>query len=174
MVPDFWLSINVSAIQFQHHDIAAKLEVVKAQTGADLSQLTVEVTESLFLDNLDRVQRNLNAIKKLGCKIAIDDFGSGYSSLSYVQRLPIDYIKIDKAFIDNIADSVDSQNIARAIVSMSHSMVRKVVAEGVENQSQADALRELGCDALQGYLFAQPLMVDAFMQQLRNQSASAV
>ena len=177
VAPDFWLSINVSAIQFQHHDIAAKLEIVRERTGADLSQLTIEVTESLFLDNLDRVKRNLNAIKKLGCNIAIDDFGSGYSSLNYVQQLPIDYIKIDKAFVDNIADSIDSQNIARAIVSMSHSMVRKVVAEGVESQNQADALRELGCDALQGYLFAQPLMVEAFMQQLRiqrNQSVLAV
>lgn len=177
LVPDFWLSINVSAIQFQHHDIAAKLSSVKEHTGADLSKLTIEVTESLFLDNLDRVKRNLNAIKKLGCTIAIDDFGSGYSSLNYVQRLPIDYIKIDKAFIDNVADSVESQNIARAIVSMSHSMDRQVVAEGVEHQSQADTLRELGCDALQGYLFAQPLMSDAFMKQLvlhRSESALAV
>lgn len=174
ILPDFWLSINVSAIQFQHHDIAAKLSVIKEQTGADLSRLTVEVTESLFLDNLDRVKRNLNAIKKLGCTIAIDDFGSGYSSLNYVQRLPIDYIKIDKTFVDNIADSIESQNIARAIVSMSHSMDRQVVAEGVEYQSQANMLRELGCDALQGYLFAQPLMADTFIEQfIRQQSQEA-
>ena len=90
-----------------------------------------------------------------------------------MQRLPIDYIKIDKTFIDSIADSVESQNIARAIVNMSHSMIRRVVAEGVENQSQADALSELGCDALQGYLFAQPLMVDAFIQQLQVQRSQA-
>ncbi|MGB1373855.1 MAG: EAL domain-containing protein, partial [Aequoribacter sp.] len=135
-----------------------------------LSRLAIEVTESLFLDDLTRVQNSLDRIKALGCSIAIDDFGSGYSSLGYVQQLPIDYIKIDKRFVDQITEHPESQNIAKAIIDMSHSLHSKVVAEGVETSLQVEALAALNCDAMQGYYFARPMAPEQFLAELKQNS----
>jgi diguanylate cyclase (GGDEF)-like protein len=164
--PDFGLSINISAAQFQHQDIALLIEQAGASISCDLSHLTIEVTESLFLDDIKRVRTSLNRIKDLGCRIAVDDFGSGYSSLSYVQQLPIDYIKIDKSFTDQIKESNSSENIVRAIIDMGHSIGSKIIAEGVENQWQVDRLKALHCDALQGYFFARPMNTPTFLTAL--------
>ena len=168
--PDFWLSINISPAQFQHQDLALTIQEAAAGTEVDLSRLAIEVTESLFLDDLTRVQNSLDRIKALGCSIAIDDFGSGYSSLGYVQQLPIDYIKIDKRFVDQITEHPESQNIAKAIIEMSHSLHSKVVAEGVETLLQAEALAALNCDVLQGYYFARPMAPEQFLAELKQNS----
>lgn len=166
--PGFGISINVSAAQFQHQDIALLIEKAASGVCCDLSCLTVEVTESLFLDDLKRVRSSLNRIKALGCSIAIDDFGAGYSSLSYVQQLPIDYIKIDKRFIDQIRESDSNENIVKAIIDMGHSMGSRIVAEGVETQWQAERLRQLDCDGLQGYFFARPMTPDQLLAGLEQ------
>ena len=168
--PDFWLSMNISPAQFQHQDLASTIQEAAAGTEVDLSRLAIEVTESLFLDDLTRVQNSLDRIKALGCSIAIDDFGSGYSSLGYVQQLPIDYIKIDKRFVDQITEHPESQNIAKAIIDMSHSLHSKVVAEGVETSLQVEALAALNCDAMQGYYFAKPMAPDHFLAGLKQNS----
>ena len=168
--PDFWLSMNISPAQFQHQDLAFTIEEAAAGIEVDLSRLAIEVTESLFLDDLTRVQNSLDRIKALGCSIAIDDFGSGYSSLSYVQQLPIDYIKIDKRFVDQITEHPESQNIAKAIIDMSHSLNSKVVAEGVETRLQVEALAALNCDVMQGYYFARPMASEQFLEELKQHS----
>ena len=168
--PDFWLSINISPAQFQHQDLASTIEEAAFGKEVDLSRLAIEVTESLFLDDLTRVQNSLDRIKALGCSIAIDDFGSGYSSLGYVQQLPIDYIKIDKRFVDQITEHPESQNIAKAIIDMSHSLHSKVVAEGVETLLQVEALAALNCDVLQGYYFARPMAPEQFLAELKQNS----
>lgn len=168
--PDFWLSINISPAQFQHQDLASTIQEAAEGTEVDLSRLAIEVTESLFLDDLTRVQNSLDRIKALGCSIAIDDFGSGYSSLGYVQQLPIDYIKIDKRFVDQITEHPESQNIAKAIIDMSHSLHSKVVAEGVETLLQVEALAALNCDAMQGYYFARPMAPEQFLAELEHNS----
>lgn len=168
--PDFWLSINVSPAQFQHQDLASTIEEAAQGAKVDLSRLTIEVTESLFLDDLTRVKSSLDRIKALGCSIAIDDFGSGYSSLGYVQQLPIDYIKIDKRFVDQITERPESHNIAKAIIDMSHSMNSKVVAEGVETALQVQALAALNCDALQGYYFSRPVAPELLLAELKQRS----
>ncbi|MGB0187694.1 MAG: putative bifunctional diguanylate cyclase/phosphodiesterase [Aequoribacter sp.] len=168
--PDFWLSMNISPAQFQHQDLASTIQEAAAGTEVDLSRLAIEVTESLFLDDLTRVQNSLDRIKALGCSIAIDDFGSGYSSLGYVQQLPIDYIKIDKRFVDQITEHPESQNIAKAIIDMSHSLHSKVVAEGVETSLQVEALAALNCDAMQGYYFARPMAPEQFLAELKQNS----
>jgi diguanylate cyclase (GGDEF)-like protein len=171
--PEFWLSINISPAQFQHQDLASTIEEAASGFKVDLSRLAIEVTESLFLDDLTRVQNSLDRIKALGCTIAIDDFGSGYSSLGYVQQLPIDYIKIDKRFIDQITEHPESQNITKAIIDMSHSLKSKVVAEGVETKLQADALAALNCDAMQGYYFARPMTPELFLKELKERGQRA-
>lgn len=168
--PDFWLSMNISPAQFQHQDLASTIQEAAAGTEVDLSRLAIEVTESLFLDDLTRVQNSLDRIKALGCSIAIDDFGSGYSSLGYVQQLPIDYIKIDKRFVDQITEHPESHNIAKAIIDMSHSLHSKVVAEGVETSLQVEALAALNCDAMQGYYFARPMAPEQFLAELKQNS----
>jgi diguanylate cyclase (GGDEF)-like protein len=166
--PDFWLSINISPAQFQHQDLASTIQGAAEGTEVDLSRLAIEVTESLFLDDLTRVQNSLDRIKALGCTIAIDDFGSGYSSLGYVQQLPIDYIKIDKRFVDQITEHSESHNITKAIIDMSHSLHSKVVAEGVETLLQVEALAALNCDAMQGYYFARPMAPEQFLAELEH------
>ncbi|EGG29698.1 putative signal transduction protein [Aequoribacter fuscus] len=168
--PDFWLSINISPAQFQHQDLASTIQGAAEGTEVDLSRLAIEVTESLFLDDLTRVQNSLDRIKALGCTIAIDDFGSGYSSLGYVQQLPIDYIKIDKRFVDQITEHSESHNITKAIIDMSHSLHSKVVAEGVETLLQVEALAALNCDAMQGYYFARPMAPEQFLAELKHNS----
>ena len=166
----FGLSINVSAAQFQHQDIALLIEQSASGRDCDLSRLTIEVTESLFVDDINRVRSSLNRIKALGCGIAIDDFGSGYSSLSYVQQLPIDHIKIDKRFIDQIREDDSRENIVQAIIDMGHSMGSKIVAEGVETQWQAERLRELNCDGMQGYFFARPMAAAQLLAELPHRT----
>jgi len=168
--PRFGLSINVSAAQFQHQDIALIIAQSASGVSCDLSRLTIEVTESLFVDDINRVRSSLNSIKALGCGIAIDDFGSGYSSLSYVQQLPIDHIKIDKRFIDQIKESDGRENIVQAIIDMGHSMGSRIVAEGVETQWQAERLRELNCDGMQGYFFARPMAPAQLLAELHQQA----
>jgi diguanylate cyclase (GGDEF)-like protein len=168
--PRFGLSINVSAAQFQHQDIALLIKQAASGRSCDLSRLTVEVTESLFVDDINRVRSSLNGIKALGCGIAIDDFGSGYSSLSYVQQLPIDHIKIDKRFIDQIREDDSRENIVRAIIDMGHSMGSKIVAEGVETQWQAERLGELNCDGMQGYFFARPMPPAQLLSELPHRT----
>ena len=158
-----WVSINISPLQFQFQDIPHIISKALIKYNVDPSMLVIEVTENIFLENITRVAAILNQLSKMGVRIAIDDFGSGYSSLRYVQMLPIDKIKIDKAFIDNVGSSVESQGIVKAVVNMSHSMGYKVVAEGVETEEQLEALKNMGCDYIQGYFFSKPVSFDELM-----------
>ena len=159
-----WVAINVSPLQFQFQDIPHMISKALVKYNVEPSMLVVEVTENIFLENIARVAAILNQLSKMGVRIAIDDFGSGYSSLRYVQMLPIDKIKIDKAFVDNVGSSVESQGIVKAVVNMSHSMGYKVVAEGVETASQLEVLKDMGCDYIQGYYFSKPVSFDELMQ----------
>jgi EAL domain-containing protein (putative c-di-GMP-specific phosphodiesterase class I) len=159
-----WVGINISPLQFQFQDIPQIISKALIKYNVEPAMLVVEVTENIFLENITRVAAILNQLSKMGVRIAIDDFGSGYSSLRYVQMLPIDKIKIDKAFIDHVGSSVESQGIVKAVVNMSHSMNYKVVAEGVETEEQLEVLKNMGCDYIQGYYFSKPVSFDELMQ----------
>ncbi|MGH8629420.1 MAG: EAL domain-containing protein, partial [Burkholderiales bacterium] len=118
--------------------------------------LDLEITESVFMENLEDTTRKLQIVRGLGVNIAVDDFGTGYSSLAYIARLPIHEIKIDRSFVVGMTEHPESLAIVKAIISLSHSLKLQVVAEGVETEEQAAQLEELGCDQLQGYLFGRP------------------
>jgi diguanylate cyclase (GGDEF)-like protein/PAS domain S-box-containing protein len=160
------VSVNLSPRQFQQPDLVLMIERQLKETGLDPAYLELEVTESSVMKNAESAISTLRELKAMGIKISIDDFGSGYSSLSYLKHLPIDVLKIDQSFVrDMTADPKDAA-IVMAIIQLAHSLQLKVNAEGVETEEQLRFLRLLRCDEMQGFLFCRPLPVEAFEQLL--------
>ncbi|MCJ8271681.1 MAG: EAL domain-containing protein, partial [Psychrosphaera sp.] len=151
------VAINVSPKQLGKADFVQMIKSVIQQCAIKPEMLELELTETALMEDPETAIDTLKAIHALGVKIAIDDFGTGYSSLSYLQRLPIDTVKIDLSFVRVIGSNPESDIIVKAIINLAHTLGMKVVAEGVETQIQAAFLTELGCDYLQGYLYAKPL-----------------
>jgi diguanylate cyclase (GGDEF)-like protein/PAS domain S-box-containing protein len=163
------IAVNVSARQLQQ-DLVARITAAARRHGVPPSRLQVEVTESLVMANPEQASALLHRLREIGVTVAIDDFGTGYSSLSYLRRLPIDVIKIDRSFVMN-ADRVDEDaQIVRTIVALAQALKMTVVAEGVETEAQAELLRSLGCDAVQGYLYARPAPAEQTLEWLRRRS----
>ena len=154
-----WLpiSVNLSARQFQDHKLLSTLKRCIHTFDIPSHALTLEVTESVIMRDIDNVSRELEAIRNAGFKIALDDFGTGYSSLEYLAKLPIDMLKIDKSFIESLFDSPQNEHLVKAITTMARAMEMKVTAEGIENEGQADFLRLHGAHTLQGHLFSEAL-----------------
>ena len=157
------IAVNVSAMQVQHGDLVATVAEALATTGLPPDRLDLEVTESLFLGDLDAVSTTLHDLKKLGVHIALDDFGTGYSSLSYLRRFPFDHLKIDRSFIRALGQGAQADAIVHAIVALSHSLNLGVTAEGVETKAQLDTLQLSGCDQIQGFLLGRPASPDALV-----------
>jgi diguanylate cyclase (GGDEF)-like protein len=161
------VGVNLSARQFQHSGLEDEIESVLLSTGVDPSQICLEITESLAMDDVERTILALCRLKSLGIRLAIDDFGTGYSGLGYLASFPVDIIKIDRSFVDNIvADPVKSA-IASAVVTMSHAIGATTVAEGVETAEEFDHVRSLGCPVIQGYHLARPMPAGGFDEMLR-------
>ena len=137
-------------------DLVPLIAGVLSDTGMDARCLEIEITESTVMHAGERMVEMLHAIKKLGVRIAVDDFGTGYSSLSYLKRFPVDRLKVDRSFVQHIADADDAV-IVRAIIALGHNLGLKVVAEGVETEEQIEFLRVNGCDELQGFYFSKPV-----------------
>lgn len=146
------LAINVSIRQFDTIEFYEYLKFMMNSPKTYPIDLTIEITESLFFNDVDKGINILNKIKALGVKIALDDFGTGFSSMSYLNKLPIDYLKIDKSFIDQLEPN-NKKNLAYTILSMAKTLDLSTVAEGVETEIQSAAMFEAGCDAIQGYFF---------------------
>jgi diguanylate cyclase (GGDEF)-like protein/PAS domain S-box-containing protein len=169
---DIILAANISARELHAADFGAEVAQVLADTGVDPNGLELEITESMLMVDFQHASRQLSDLKQRapGLRIAIDDFGSGYSSLNYLRHLPIDTLKVDRAFVGDI-DAPESANTARAIVrtivELGRSLDLTVIAEGVETAEQADLMQELGCEAAQGYWFDAPLRRDEFERRLR-------
>ena len=166
------MAVNVSTVQFERQDWMETISQALVQNGLPPSALEVELTESVVMKNCERAAERLAQLRKLGISSAIDDFGTGYSSLKYLQNLPIDTLKIDQTFVRNLDPLSDGQTgngaIVRAIVSLAQQLGLRVVAEGVETDAEFELLRQLGCDLVQGYLFARPMPVekcDIFLRQ---------
>jgi EAL domain-containing protein (putative c-di-GMP-specific phosphodiesterase class I)/CheY-like chemotaxis protein len=155
------VAINISGCQFRQAGLDKTIAQKLAQFGIGPRWLEIEITESSLMENPDEAVAMLNNLKALGITISVDDFGTGYSSLSYLKRFPLDTLKIDRSFVRDIMVNADDAAIARAIVSMAHSLNLKVVAEGVETVEQLGFLRANRCDQIQGYLFSKPLAADA-------------
>jgi diguanylate cyclase (GGDEF)-like protein/PAS domain S-box-containing protein len=156
------LAVNISSVQFLHGDIGAMVDHALRESGFPAEWLELELTESVLMHDEGAVLAVLDRLRKLGVRIAIDDFGTGYSSLSYLKRFPVDILKIDKSFVDSLPDGQDDLNISAAIIAMGHALGFKVLAEGVEQQSQLDCLHVLGCDIYQGYLCSKPVPAGHF------------
>lgn len=155
-VPVPRIAVNVSALQLAQPNFVETLDAVLARYPAAAAGLDLELTESVLMDDLTGNIEKLSAAKARGLEVAIDDFGTGYSSLGYLSRLPLDALKVDRSFIDNMADDPQQMSIVTAIISLAHSIDLKVIAEGVETPQQAQLLRLLRCDQIQGYLMARP------------------
>jgi len=156
------VAVNVSARQFRQSDFVAQVLTVLEQTGADPRRLKLEITESLLVDNLEETIAIMTELKSHGVEFSLDDFGTGYSSLAYLKRLPLDQLKIDRAFVRDMLADAASSAIAQAIVSLSRAMSLSLLAEGVETEEQRVCLAELGCEAYQGYLFSPPVRPEEF------------
>jgi len=165
------MSVNVSARQFRDPDLPSAVCAALAGAGLEPSVLTLEITESLAMDDSDEVLARLRELKELGVRVAIDDFGTGYSSLSYLQRLPVDVLKMDQSFVKAMAPTGQGLELARVIVRMGRILKLETVAEGVELPSQASALRRMGCDLAQGFHFGRPMPAQEIEALLSQRAA---
>jgi EAL domain-containing protein (putative c-di-GMP-specific phosphodiesterase class I) len=163
------LAVNISAKQLRRIEFPDTVLTILRKTGVDpaSSSLTMEITESELMEDAEGTAKLLKNLQARGLSISIDDFGTGYSSLSYLKRLPVDTLKIDISFIRDITRSHDDAAIVKAIIALAHSLDMKVVAEGVETREQYTALRAIGCDAAQGFLFS-PAVLAADFEKLNG------
>jgi diguanylate cyclase (GGDEF)-like protein len=153
---DLIVSVNLSARQFQQSDLVSDIVASLAEVGLDPRKLEVEVTETVAVQDVDHTARILQQLKDLGVRISIDDFGTGYSSLSYLRQFPVDTIKLDRSFVRDITGAQEGA-IVSSVISMAHSLSMKVMAEGVENETQMNFLKAHRCDRLQGFFYSVPL-----------------
>jgi EAL domain-containing protein (putative c-di-GMP-specific phosphodiesterase class I) len=171
------IAVNVSARQLQKPRWAKDVERILDETGYSPANLELELTESAIMQHDDATLENLSALSEMGVGLSLDDFGTGFSSLSYLSRFPIDRIKIDRSFVgDLFGDSEHASLLIEAILSMARCLNLPVVAEGVETEEQAQFLRERGCHELQGYLLSRPLPADELLPLLdaeKNEDSEA-
>lgn len=158
------LAVNVSAVQLRLPGLPERVEAILHETGFPAGALELELTESAFLGPAREVQARLERLKAAGVRLAVDDFGTGYSALSYLPRLPLDTLKIDRSFVSRALGDARARALIGAIAQMARGLELRVVAEGVETEAQAAFLREIGCDAVQGFFFARPGAASAVAQ----------
>lgn len=161
------LSVNLSPHQLRYGDIVKTVTIILDETGYPAEQLELELTESALMDREAQVIPILESLRTMGIRLAIDDFGTGYSSLAYLKHFPIDTLKIDKSFIDDIPDSTDNMELTSTIISMGHYLGFHVIAEGVETVGQLAFLASRGCNSFQGYLKSRPVSAEDFQELMK-------
>lgn len=160
------MAVNISGKQLKHPYFLEMLTTIIQETGIDPTNLELEFTESIIMENVENTVEIFRRLKEMGIQLSIDDFGTGYSSLNYLKHFPIDRIKIDKSFVDDVNHNESDAAIIQAIVSMAQSLSLRVVAEGVENSDQLHRLTTLGCDEVQGFYLAMPMHAKALAENL--------
>ena len=168
------IAVNLSPAQFMHGDVVSLVHAILLETGLAPGRLELEITEGVLIEDFDRGLALLRRLKALGVRISMDDFGSGYSSLSYLQAFPFDKIKIDRAFVMNLGRNPQSAAIVRAVIGLGHGLEMSIVAEGVETQEQLNFLAEQGCDAVQGYFIGKPLPIGQYAALVGRDVVNAV
>jgi diguanylate cyclase (GGDEF)-like protein/PAS domain S-box-containing protein len=156
------IAVNLSPAQFMHGDVVGLVHSILLETGLAPDRLELEITEGVLIEDFDRGLALLRRLKALGVRVSMDDFGSGYSSLSYLQAFPFDKIKIDRAFVMNLGRNPQSASIVRAVIGLGHGLGMSIVAEGVETQEQLGFLADEGCDAVQGYFIGKPAPIGQY------------
>ena len=150
--------MNISAKQLQRpDDLLSELTSILGKTELAPRSLVLEITESMLMGDAEHNVEVLRKLKDLGVSIAVDDFGTGYSNLAYLKRFPVDWLKVDKSFVDGLGENPEDTAIVEAVISLGRAMGMQTVAEGIETTGQADLLRVLGCELGQGYYFSEPL-----------------
>lgn len=166
---DLIVAVNISSHQLANQHFSATVQKIIKETGLSPGHLEFEMTETAVMRMESNVDQAFRMIRDLGITISLDDFGTGYSSLSHLRRFPINFLKIDRSFVDEALTNVDDRAIVSAIIGMAQNLGLQVVAEGVETQEQADFLREKGCDFAQGYFFGRPMSAENILTHLRNE-----
>lgn len=171
-VSDFSVAINLSPLQLQRPNFVADVRATLERFQVPPRCIELELTESVMLDNVDRMIESMRALKSLGVRLALDDFGKGYSSLNYLRRFPIDSLKIDQSFVSDVTSDAGSAGVCRAIITLGHQLGMQVMAEGVETAAQVGYLKRNGCDFFQGYYFSKPVTAERALEMLRNRSVA--
>jgi diguanylate cyclase (GGDEF)-like protein len=171
-IPPLVVSVNLSARQLSRPDLAETVEGTLRETGLEARCLSLDVTETVYVRALEGNTGALSRLRKMGVGISIDDFGMGYSSLSYLKRLPTDTIKIDRSFVEGLGEDIEDTAIVGMVIDLAHTLGMEAVAEGVETEGQAALLKELGCDLGQGYRFSRPLTPEEVPGVLAEQPRS--
>jgi EAL domain-containing protein (putative c-di-GMP-specific phosphodiesterase class I) len=165
------VSVNVSPLQLRAEGFIDYVQQVLRETGLAAERLVIELTESAFVHADDKNLENLQALKRLGVKLAIDDFGTGYSCLAYLPDIPGDYLKVDRSFVNDVPGKERSEAVISAIIVLGKNLHYQIVAEGVETEAQAEYLKSLGCDFVQGYLYAKPMPPEALQQWVEHRAS---
>jgi diguanylate cyclase (GGDEF)-like protein/PAS domain S-box-containing protein len=168
------VAVNLSPAQFLHGDLVSLVHSILLETGLAPGRLELEITEGVLIEDFDRGVALLRRLKALGVRVSMDDFGSGYSSLSYLQAFPFDKIKIDRAFVMNLGRNPQSAAIVRAVIGLGHGLEMSIVAEGVETQEQLGFLADEGCDAVQGYFIGKPLPIGQYAELVGRAAADTI
>ena len=163
--PDFYINVNLSVVQLLQKNVVENIKRILDKTGVNPKNIVLEITESFAINDMQRVMDIITGLKKLGPRIALDDFGTGYSSLNYIKQLPLDIIKVDKTFIDDIVEDDYAQAFIKLIVDLSKTIGTKIVVEGVEHKEQFELLKSLGVDYIQGYYFGKPVPDNIFEEK---------
>lgn len=166
---DLIVAVNISSQQIANQHFSTTVQKIIYETGVPTGHLEFEMTETAIMQMENNVDQAFRMIRDLGITISLDDFGTGYSSLSHLRRFPINFLKIDRSFVNEVITNVDDRAIVSAIIGMAHNLGLQVVAEGVETQEQADFVREKGCDFAQGYFFSRPMPADDILKHLRSE-----
>jgi diguanylate cyclase (GGDEF)-like protein len=164
----FTLAVNVSAAQFRNDAFVGRIRRVLAETGASPHRLELEITESVAMEDIEQVVAQLGALRKLGLRVALDDFGCGFSSLSSINRLPFDLVKIDRAFVARLTQESAPTSIANMVLQLAEGLSIEALAEGVETEEQVSILQKLGCAKMQGFLFGRPMPSEGFVEWCRG------
>ena len=160
--PDFRINVNLSVVQLMQKDVVDLVRRIISKTGVNPCNIVLEITETFAINDMKRVLSIIQGLKEIGIQIALDDFGTGYSSLNYIKQLPLDIIKVDKTFIDDVVEDDYAQAFIKLIVDLSKTIGTKIVVEGVEQKEQYELLKELGVDYIQGYYFGKPVPAKLF------------
>ncbi len=169
---NLYLFVNLSARQFKDKNLIEEIERILTAYRFPSSKLILEITERTMMENPEKAKKIIGELKLIGVKLAVDDFGTGFSSLKYLVEFDIDRIKIDKSFIDNLIHDKKSWTVVKSIISLSHNLSALVLAEGVEKEEQVKELKKLGCDEAQGYYFSKPLPYEKLIEFLRKKELS--
>src|SRR5262249_36119536 len=164
--------VTLSNKQFSQPDLIARIDGILAESGLPGDRLTLEITESVLMENAAKATGMLHELLARGIRLCVDDFGTGYSSLSYLHSFPLSRLKLDRSFVSRIAENERNLEIVRAVITLAHNLGMEVIAEGVEDGEQLARLTELGCDYGQGFLLCKPAAAEDLEELLAKEHAS--